>query len=179
MNWLYTGLVGVAGLGVGAFVSEAAKQAAGSVSSRIGGRRRSARAMNAVVMDVLNMWKGFSYEYDDLQVVGMDVQVTLTNHSDQLVKNVRVRMRHLDDDDVDTAKWVPAIGAGSTEQFTISRELGLDDDRPYVEEEPGWQIYYSFEADFDDTDGHGWRLTLDPLTWTQRVTPRRARRASS
>ena len=93
MSWGYTTLIGLTGLGVGAYVSETAKRAAGSVYDRVGGRGRAARAMNEVVMDVPAMWEGYSYDFEELEVVGMRLALIVTNHSDQLIKNVHVRMR--------------------------------------------------------------------------------------
>jgi len=65
---------------------------------------------------------------------------------------------------------VPAITPGANAHFAISRDLGLPEDAPFEEEEPGWQINYVFEADFGDTDGRRWRLSLDPSTWAQRAS---------
>jgi hypothetical protein len=172
MSWGYSTLIGLTGLGVGAYVSETAKRAAGSVFDRIGGRGRAAHAMNQVVLEVPARWEGYSYEFEELDVVGMRLALTLTNHSDQLIKNVHVRMRR-PPSEVDVARMVPAIAPGARSSFTISRDLGLVEDAPFEEEAPGWQINYSFEADFDDADGRRWRLRLDPSTWTQGVSPLR------
>src|SRR5579885_1977162 len=168
MAWLYASVAGIGGVAIGAFVSQFARQGADSISKRIGARGNAARAMNAVVMEVPSDWDGYSYrvEDSDLTVVGMQLLVRVTNHSDQLIKNLHVRMLR-PPGDVDTAKFVPAIPAGQTERFLIARTLGLVDDGPFEEEEPGWIVNYEFEADFDDTDGRGWRLSFDPLTWTQ------------
>jgi hypothetical protein len=169
MSLVATGLIGgLAGLVIGTFVSETIKQTVAAMFTRLAGRGHAARVMNAVVMEVPDTWEGYTYEYAELRVLGMRLAVTVTNHSDQLVKSVHVRMRR-PPNEVDTARAVPAIAAGGSGRFTISRDLGLIEDAPFEEEEPGWRVAYVFEADFDDTDGRRWRLTFDPLTWTQRV----------
>lgn len=173
LDTIIAGAVGlvVGGFG-GAFFSEAGKQAASSVASRLGGRSQAARAMNQVVMTVLPKWEGYTYEVEQLEIAAMRVSISLTNHSDRLIKNVRVRMRHWSDDDVNGARMIPAIAAGATEAFTVERSLGLLDDAPFEEEDEGWETDYLFEADFDDFDGREWRLTFDPFAPIQRVARR-------
>jgi hypothetical protein len=135
-------------------------------------RRAQARAMREVVMDVGERWEGYAYEFNGLTVVGMRVSVNLRNFSDQLVKNVHVRM-YGRPEGLDFARMLTALPPSDEPvSVTIERDLGLDDDRPYREEEPDWLDYYWFEADFDDVHGRGWRLTYNPRDRQQSVEPR-------
>jgi hypothetical protein len=138
-------------------------------------RRAQTPAMKAVVMDVAENWEGYSYEYGALTVVGMRVSVDLRNFSGQLVKNVRVRMNHRPDG-IDSAQMLPALPADEQPvTLTIARELGLDDDRPYREEDPDWLDYYWFEADYEDVHGGLWRLSYNPRDQKQSVKRRSGR----
>jgi hypothetical protein len=59
----------------------------------------------------------------------MTAKVTVSNHSAQLVKNVRVTM-HRRPSGIDSAKMLPAITAGSSSVVEINRELGPAEDAP-------------------------------------------------
>lgn len=163
---------GAAGLAFGTFLSETIKGLVGTLFRSAEKQRTQAPAMRAVVMDVAEEWEGYRYEYGALTVVGMRVLVDLRNFSGQLVKNVRVRM-YGRPDGVDSARMLPALPAGEEPvTLTIERELGLEDDRPYREEEPDWLDYYWFEADYDDVHGGRWRLSYNPRDQQQSVDRR-------
>lgn len=96
-------------------------------------RAEQEREMQKVAMSVDPNWEGYTRE--DLEwtaVVGMTVKVTLENHSDQLIRNVRVAM-HKRPAGVDSGKMLPALPPGQSANVEISRDQGLDpDDRPFV-----------------------------------------------
>jgi hypothetical protein len=124
--------------------------------------------MRSVVMEVEPFWKGSWYEYNDLSVAVLTANLTLANHSKQLVKNVRVTM-HRRPHGIDTAKMVLALPAGEIASVSISRELGLVEDAPFEEEQGNWLDFYWFEAEFEDTRGASWRLYYNPRDEKQTV----------
>jgi hypothetical protein len=162
---------GLIGLGIG-LSRDAIKGIGTAAFQSVERRRAQAPAMRAVVMDVAQKWEGYTYEYGVLTVVGIRVFVELRNFSGQLVKNIRVHMHHRPDG-IDSANMLPALPAdGQPVTVTIQRELGLDDDRPYREEDPDWLDDYWFEADYDDVHGGRWRLTYNPRDQKQSVDRR-------
>ena len=115
------------------------------------------------------------YPGGDITVYGLRAKLTLTNHSDQLIKNVRATMRRRPNG-MNTAPLVPAVSAGQSVPITINRELGIDDDRPFPEEEaPNWLDMFWFEVQFEDTHGNAWVLYCNPRDEKQTVERQTAR----
>jgi hypothetical protein len=165
-------LAGVVSFVAGIALSESIRAAVHEVGAAISRRRAQAPAMRGVVMDVEPKWEGYWYEHGELTVLGMRVTVGLANHGGQLVRNVRVRMKHRRDG-VDAAKVLPALPPdGKRATVTIDRDLGLHEDHPFVEEDTDWLDAYWFEADFEDTHGGMWLLYYNPRDEVQTVERR-------
>jgi hypothetical protein len=159
----------VAGFAAGALLSDAIKGAFASFQRRRAQRAEQVQEMRKVVMSVNPDWKGYTQEFEWTLVVGLTATVTVANHSDQLIRNVRVTM-HRRPSGVDSGKMLPAVPPGESANVEIRRELGLDpEDRPFEEEEPGWLNLYWFEARFEDTRKQGWRLSYNPRDEVQTV----------
>jgi hypothetical protein len=157
------------GLAVGTFLSETIKS---TVALIFRGRERRADqvpAMRNVVLRVEPAWNGSSEEYGEMTVGVLEATLTVENHSDQLIKNVRASMRRRPNG-VDTARMVPAIAAKTSAQIIVKRELGLiPEDQPFEEEDTAWLDLYWFEVGFEDTYGNAWRLYYNPRDQEQTV----------
>ena len=160
---------GLVGLAIGTALSETIKSVVGLVFRRSERRADQGPAMRSVVLRVAPEWNGRADHYGDVTVAILEATLTVENHSDQLIKNVRASMRRRPNG-VDSARMVPAIAPRSNARIIVKRELGLiPDDQPFEEDDTPWLNLYWFEVEFEDTHGGAWRLHYNPRDEEQTV----------
>jgi hypothetical protein len=165
---LAAALAGLGGLAAGTFLSETIKGFLAVVFRRSEQRAQQAPQMRSVVMDVDPFVDAYFYDFEELRVLGFRAKVTLTNHSQQLVKNILVTM-HRRPEGIDSARMLAALASNQSVSVTVSHDLGLDEDQPFEEMDGDWLDFYWFEANFEDTHGHRWRLYYNPRDRRQTV----------
>jgi hypothetical protein len=160
---------GLAAFAAGVFLSESMKSTVSLLFRRRERRVDQVPAMRSVVLHVDPDWQGSTREDGVWTVAVLEATLTVENHSDQLIKNVRAAMRRRPEG-VNTAPMVPAIAARADTKIVIKRELGLyPEDQPFEEDETPWLNLYWFEVLFEDTHGNAWRLYYNPRDEEQTV----------